>query len=131
LIDGDGAKFADRYLQDPVSGAEKAAQQLKMAVLDAIKDAHLADGDVSIVVRVYANLKDLSRSLRMSYVIDSDDAMRVFAEQFTNSRAEFDFVNVGKGKENADAKIRRKLSLYFRLLPSCQCSWRNLTDLEH
>jgi hypothetical protein len=34
------------------------------------------------------------------------DDMRIFAEKFTNSRAEFDFVNVGRGKENADSKMR-------------------------
>lgn len=34
--------------------------------------------------------------------------MRIFAEYFNKSRAEFDMVDVGSGKENADAKMRSK-----------------------
>ncbi|RYP13542.1 hypothetical protein DL767_010680 [Monosporascus sp. MG133] len=114
LIDGDGAKFADEFLRDPIEGAERAAQKLKQAVRDNLKGTGFGNDDVSIVVRVYANLNDLSKSLRLSRVISSDDEMRLFAERFTNSRADFDFVNVGKGKENADSKIRRLLSHYHK-----------------
>lgn len=42
----------------------------------------------------------------MSGVIDFDDNLRIFAEQFTNTHADGDFINVGKGKENTDSKIR-------------------------
>ncbi|KAI1455033.1 hypothetical protein F4805DRAFT_437214 [Annulohypoxylon moriforme] len=114
LIDGDGAKFADEYLRDPVAGAERAAIKLKQAVRESLRDTGADLEDIPILVRVYANLNDLSRSLRLSRVIDYDDDMRLFAERFTNSRAEFDFVNVGKGKENADSKIRRMLNHYYR-----------------
>ena len=107
LVDGDGAKFADEFLRDPIEGAERAAQKLKQAVRENLKGTNFGHEDVSIVVRVYANLNDLSKSLRLSHVINSDDDMKTFAERFTNSRADFDFVNVGKGKENADSKIRR------------------------
>ncbi|KAI0888006.1 uncharacterized protein GGS22DRAFT_154795 [Annulohypoxylon maeteangense] len=114
LIDGDGAKFADEYLRDPVAGAERAAIKLKQAVRESLRDTGADLEDIPILVRVYANLMDLSKSLRLSRVIDYDDDMRLFAERFTNSRAEFDFVNVGKGKENADSKIRRMLNHYYR-----------------
>ncbi|KAI0022861.1 hypothetical protein F4780DRAFT_769528 [Xylariomycetidae sp. FL0641] len=113
LIDGDGAKFADEYLRDPVNGAEKAAQSLRAAVRDHLRESRIGE-DHPIVCRVYANLNDLSKSLRLSHVIESDDSMRLFAESFTNSRADFDFVNVGKGKENADSKMRRMLSHYHK-----------------
>jgi len=65
--------------------------------------------DLPVLVRVYANLNGLAKSLRLSKVIQYDDDMRVFAETFTNSRWEFDFVNVGHGKENADSKLRSKI----------------------
>lgn len=39
--------------------------------------------------------------------------MTRFAEQFTNSSADFDFVNVGRGKENADMKMRKMVKFYF------------------
>ncbi|KAI0003604.1 hypothetical protein F4779DRAFT_601327 [Xylariaceae sp. FL0662B] len=114
LIDGDGAKFADEFLRDPIAGAERAAMKLKQAVRENLRDGGLGHDDIPILVRVYANLNDLAKSLRMSYIIDYDDEMRLFAEHFTNTRADFDFVNVGKGKENADSKMRRMLSHYHR-----------------
>ncbi|KAI0169023.1 hypothetical protein GGR52DRAFT_574248 [Hypoxylon sp. FL1284] len=118
LIDGDGAKFGDEFLRDPGNGAEKAALRLKQAVRENLRDTGVGQDDIPILVRAYANLNDLSKSLRLSRVIDFDEDMRVFAERFTNSRADFDFVNVGKGKENADSKIRRMLSHYYK---SLQC----------
>ncbi|KAI1801937.1 hypothetical protein F4811DRAFT_563599 [Daldinia bambusicola] len=114
LIDGDGAKFHDQFLRDPESGAERAALQLKHAVREYLRDSGGSQDDIPILVRVYANLNDLSKSLRLSRIIEYDDDMRLFAERFTNSRADFDFVNVGKGKENADSKIRRMLNHYHR-----------------
>jgi hypothetical protein len=106
LIDGDGSKFLDDLLQDPVSGAAEAAQRLKQEIKDYLKDTPLGAVNLPILVRVFANVNDLARSLRLSNVIESADDMRTFAEQFTNSRAEFDFINVGRGKENADSKMR-------------------------
>ncbi|KAI2621980.1 hypothetical protein GGS26DRAFT_568737 [Hypomontagnella submonticulosa] len=114
LIDGDGAKFADEYLRDPSGGAEKVAMKLKQAVRENLRDTGVGQDDIPILVRVYANLNDLSKSLRLSRIIEYDEDMRLFAERFTNSRADFDFVNVGKGKENADSKIRRMLNHYYR-----------------
>ncbi|CZR65771.1 uncharacterized protein PAC_15671 [Phialocephala subalpina] len=87
LVDGDGSK-------------------LKQEIKDYLKDTPLGAVNLPILVRVFANLNDLARSLRLSNVIESADDMRTFAEQFTNSRAEFDFINVGRGKENADSKMR-------------------------
>ncbi len=104
LIDGDGAKFRDEFIRDHEQGAVKAAWRLK----EAVKEANFGH-DMPILVRVYANLNDLAKSLRMSGVIDYDESLRIFAEQFTNTHADCDFINVGKGKENADSKIRREL----------------------
>lgn len=107
LVDGDGAKFRDNLLRDPVHGAVEAAQLLKQQIVDHLrKDTPLGD-DVPIFVRIFANVKGLAKALRISGVINQDEDMHMFAENLTNSRAEFDFVNVGHGKENADSKLRR------------------------
>ncbi|RYC65081.1 hypothetical protein CHU98_g1082 [Xylaria longipes] len=113
LIDGDGAKFRDEFLRDHEQGAARAAWKLK----EAVKEAGFGH-DIPILVRVYANINDLARSLRFSGVIDADDSLRIFAEQFTNTYADCDFINVGKGKENADSKIRRLLDHYYK---NAQC----------
>jgi len=117
LVDGDGAKFLDGLLREPVSGASDAAQRLKQEVNGYLKETPLGAVDIPILVRIFANLNDLARSLRLSKVIESTDNMHIFAEQFTNSRAEFDFVNVGRGKENADSKMRSKFPNYTH--PCC------------
>ncbi|KAI0421515.1 hypothetical protein F5X98DRAFT_328544 [Xylaria grammica] len=109
LIDGDGAKFRDEFLRDPEQGAVKAAWKLK----EAVKGASFGL-DIPILVRVYANINDLAKSLRISGVIDYEENLRTFAEQFTNTHADCDFINVGKGKENADSKIRRLLDHYYK-----------------
>jgi hypothetical protein len=106
LVDGDGAIFCDDLLQEPHRGAPEAALRLKQAVTDYLKDTPLGTDHIPIVVRIFVNLNGLAKSLCSSNVIESEDNMRTFAELFTNSRAEFDFVNVGRGKENADCKMR-------------------------
>ncbi|KAI0514991.1 hypothetical protein F5B22DRAFT_211733 [Xylaria bambusicola] len=113
LVDGDGAKFRDDLLRDHDQGAVKAARKLR----EAVKEANYGH-DMPILVRVYANLNDLAKSLRMSDVIIRDESMHVFAEQFTNTHVDCDFINVGKGKENTDAKIRRLLDHYHK---NAQC----------
>ncbi|KAJ3579365.1 hypothetical protein NPX13_g1204 [Xylaria arbuscula] len=113
LIDGDGAKFRDDFLRDPEQGAVKAARNLR----EAVKQASLGH-DMPILIRVYASLNDLARSLRLSDVIFRDESMHIFAEHFTNTHVDCDFINVGKGKENTDAKIRRLLDHYHK---NAQC----------
>jgi hypothetical protein len=39
--------------------------------------------------------------------------MSEFAESFSRSRAEFDFINVGRGKENADSKMRKMFNFSY------------------
>ncbi|KAI0204538.1 hypothetical protein F4808DRAFT_346188 [Astrocystis sublimbata] len=109
LVDGDGAKFRDEFLRDYEQGAARAARKLKEAVQE------LGFGyDMPILVRVYANINDLARALRYSGIVDTEDSLRHFAEQFTNTHADCDFINVGKGKENGDSKIRRLLDHYHK-----------------
>ncbi|RMJ19481.1 hypothetical protein CDV36_000835 [Fusarium kuroshium] len=111
LIDGDGAKFQDSFLQSPEEGATNAALAIKQHVAEYVADTDLS-GDITIFARVYANVKDLAHSLRLSGIISYEDKFFKFVINFTNARAEFDFVDVGSGKENADSKIRRMLKYY-------------------
>ncbi|KAI0405110.1 hypothetical protein F4802DRAFT_198710 [Xylaria palmicola] len=113
LIDGDGAKFRDEFLRDHEQGAVRAARKLKEAVKGEIISAGFGH-DLPIIVRVYANINDLAKSLRLSGAIDHVDSLHLFSEQFTNTYADYDFINVGKGKENTDSKIRRLLDHYYR-----------------
>ncbi|BDD57585.1 hypothetical protein MAP00_002937 [Monascus purpureus] len=114
LVDGDGAKFLDALLQDPHKGGAEAALRLKQEVRNYLQNTPLGTEDIPIIVRVFANLNALAKALRSANIISSETDMHTFAEQFTISRAEFDFVNVGYGKENADSKMRKMFSHYYK-----------------
>ncbi|KAJ5247328.1 hypothetical protein N7468_002311 [Penicillium chermesinum] len=107
LVDGDGAIFHDDFLSKPREGATDASRKLTQAVRDSLKDERLIDSEnITILVRIFANMNDLARTLHLSRVISGRSDLSTFAEQFTTSRGEYDFINVGPGKENADSKMR-------------------------
>jgi hypothetical protein len=115
LIDGDGAKFTEELLQTQEKGGAEAAFQLKEAVREYVgtTDPELCEDDAPIVVKIWANLGGLTSALHKDGSITARFQMSEFAERFSRSRAEFDFVNVGRGKENADSKMRRMFSFYY------------------
>lgn len=120
LIDGDGAKFADEFFRNinpsyNAPGAAEAAGRLKQNVLDYL-EKHNPELDVRsmpVLVKIFSHMDGLATTLRCDDILPpskdaSRDALRTFVAEFNKSRAEFDFIDVGKGKENADAKIRSK-----------------------
>ncbi|KAJ5727161.1 hypothetical protein N7493_004981 [Penicillium malachiteum] len=112
LVDGDGAIFSRELLENPKVGANEAARRLIQNVKASLRDDGM-DTDVTILVRVFANLNDLGKMLSLTNTIHSRGDLNTFAELFTVSRGEFDFINVGHGKENADSKIRNMLDHYY------------------
>jgi hypothetical protein len=116
LVDGDGAKFLDELLQNQEDGAAQASKRLTKAVRDFLRDSPYSSDDVPILVRIYANLNDLAKTLHKTKVMPFEKDLHHFAEEFTNSRAEFEFINVGPGKENAESKMNSKTFIsYFGL----------------
>lgn len=115
LIDGDGAKFTDELLQAQENGGAVATCRLKEAVRHYLskEQPELSEEDTLIVVKIWANLGGLSNALYNNGSIGARDQLFRFAESFSRSQAEFDFVNVGKGKENADGKMRRMCHFYY------------------
>lgn len=108
LVDGDGAIFHSEFYENPAEGAQKVSVALHQEVRSYLKQMQLDLDDVPILVRIFVNLHGLAGKLRSLNMIGTDKDMRVFAEYFNKSRAEFDMVDVGSGKENADAKMRSK-----------------------
>jgi len=114
LIDGDGAKFTEELLQSQDKGGAEAAFRLNKAVREyvAATDPELCEDDTPVVVKIWANLGGLTNALHKDGSVKTRFQMSEFAEHFSRSRAEFDFINVGRGKENADMKMRRMFSFY-------------------
>jgi hypothetical protein len=106
LVDGDGAIFRDEFLRDPTQGAREAALSLQREVMNYLNDTSLNSDNVTVLVRIFVNLHGLATKMRSLDIIQSENDMRMFAVSFNNSRAEFDLINVGNGKENADSKMR-------------------------
>jgi hypothetical protein len=115
LIDGDGAKFTSELLQARDTGGREAARRLNQAVCHYLKetDPELCLDNASVVVNIWANLGGLAKTLLHDGSIKTTEQMSEFAEGFSRNRAEFDFVNVGRGKENADNKLRRMFNFYY------------------
>lgn len=108
LVDGDGALFRDDLLRRPREGAVEASRRLVQAVKDKIPNGSMDKNNLNIVVRIFVNARDLSRVMAQEGAIGSRDDFTLFMQQFNNSCGDFDFINVGPGKENADFKMRSK-----------------------
>lgn len=85
-----------------------AADELFARVREYVKSLELGDDELEIVVRAFANLKDLRTACLKHGKMIQDSSINLFAQGFNHRRPLFDFLDVGKGKEQADNKIRRK-----------------------
>ncbi|CAH0032404.1 unnamed protein product [Clonostachys rhizophaga] len=118
LIDGDGAIFHEAFLETPAHGAPDACRRLNENIKDHLKSTGGKE-DLPVFARVYADLDNLANAIHQSGIVDSKEKVSRFFEHFTNSRAEFEFINVGFGKENADCKMKKMLD-YYCTDPRCE-----------
>ncbi|KAI1751248.1 hypothetical protein F4782DRAFT_506415 [Xylaria castorea] len=111
LIDGDGYIFGDEFLHMGADGGPRLAQHLNNVVKQSLRKKGLDNCD--IMVRVYANLANLSRILSKHGLATPDKrSLSPFVANFNRSYGLMDFVDAGELKENADFKIRALLNLY-------------------
>ncbi|KAA8618628.1 hypothetical protein TUN199_08273 [Pyrenophora tritici-repentis] len=121
LIDGDGMidQFRDDFIRDAEAGGRRAASFLHEAINDYIaNDCKDIKPPVRIYCRVYANVKGLAEVLVRAGVIQSTKQFEDFVRAFTQSRPDFDFVDVGAGKDRADEKI---IDAFKGFAPIFQC----------
>lgn len=104
LVDGDNAKFRDDLLQSSYGGIE-AAVRLESAIKSNLAYTTLREQNLPILVRVFANVKEPPTSFRSADVTPSETGIQRFAEQFTNSKPEYDFVDVSHEKNGTGTKI--------------------------
>lgn len=98
--------FNNLLLRDGEKGGRQAACLLRDAVKNWVSqfDPHVPN-DYRIVVRMYANVRGLADVLVRAGIIDTPSRFEDFTRGFTRSDTLFDFVDVGSGKDRADAKI--------------------------
>ncbi|KAJ5904016.1 hypothetical protein N7504_006399 [Penicillium tannophilum] len=127
LVDGNGAFFREELLREKDGyGAHEASTRIIHAVRRHMYgSANMAD--ITIVVRVFADLDELSRIMHESR-ITYRYGMSTFAEQFSIARGEFDFVDVGPGKQNAARKMANNLYHFYSNIQCQKIFWVDCHD---
>jgi hypothetical protein len=114
-----------------LEGGVDAAQLLQQQVRGCLSRLENGDADrYRIVVRIYANLKGLSKALALAGGQAGHEARSLapFTSSFTRSQELFDFVDAGDKKDGADFKIKGDTSpLRFRIRLTM---YRNLPSLR-
>ena len=104
--------FNNLFLSDGEKGGRQAAWLLKDAIKKwASQFQPDLPSDYRIVVRIYANVRGLADVLVRAGIIENIYQFEDFTRGFTRSHTLFDFVDVGSGKDRADAKIIDGLKL--------------------
>ncbi|KAI1479191.1 hypothetical protein K445DRAFT_314129 [Daldinia sp. EC12] len=120
IIDGDGAVFRDDWIRKGEDGGAMAAHQLRDDIKKHLKESH-PNVNVEtwhVMVQVVLNLEGLSRKLFCVDLAKSMSELSAFARGFSRAQGLFSFIDVGKGKEQADFKVRETLRL---MVHNLQC----------
>ena len=111
LIDGDGYIFDDDLISSGAEGGQRAAHLLNETVKESLR--HRGLENCSIMVRIYANLSGLSKTLsKVKLAGPEKRSLAPFVANFNRSNELFDFVDAGELKENADYKLRAMFRLF-------------------
>ncbi|KAI6810250.1 hypothetical protein KC340_g17818 [Hortaea werneckii] len=117
LVDGDGYVFNDDFIRRGAEGGQNAAQSLKDNINRSLRWKGLEG--CRIMVRVYANLVGLSKSLAKAGLAGKEKrSLATFAASFTQSNDLFDFVDAGESEESANFKIR---TMFRQSVNNAQC----------
>lgn len=108
LIDGDGCIFHDRLLKMAADGGAEAAHQLLQDIKNVLQDKDV-NPSCTVKVEIYVSLEDLSRKLALVGILNTAGDMNIFVHAFNLAQPLFSIVDVGRGKERADHKIKGTL----------------------
>ncbi|KAF9511040.1 hypothetical protein BS47DRAFT_1331293 [Hydnum rufescens UP504] len=109
LLDGDGCIFSREFVSQGRSGGQRAAAILHRELLSTI-----LDHNVQLYTVVCFNRIGLGDALLANGICTKSD-FEDFIIGFNQSAPLFAMIDVGKGKEAADAKIRDMLKLFAHL----------------
>ncbi|KAH7109286.1 C-x8-C-x5-C-x3-H type zinc finger protein-like protein [Dendryphion nanum] len=117
LIDGDCMLFKDVFVKQGDSGGREAAHMLKRAVTEYLKsELESIDSNSKIIIRVYANIRGLSKAYKDFDILSTQFGMEEFVRGFNMADPLCDFVDAGSGKECSDEKIRENFKSHMASL---------------
>ncbi|KAI1328047.1 C-x8-C-x5-C-x3-H type zinc finger protein-like protein [Xylariaceae sp. FL0255] len=108
LVDGDNLIFREEFLRQGVEGGRRAANELRKAVAE-----HCAP-ETEIVAKIIANLTNLNRLLGRNGCVETEANLPEFVTGFNQSKASFDFLDIGFGKERAESKLKDTAKFHLR-----------------
>lgn len=114
VLDGNENVFTDNLLKQGQQGGRQAAQQFTKGIAQYLsnEDVHLF-GRLSFWITIYFNKSGLLDNL-MAHNKCSAEQFEAFCVGFSQASPRFLMIDVGPGKEVADAKIREYLQTYTR-----------------
>jgi hypothetical protein len=113
LVDGDSMPFLDSFVSRGVDGGIEAGRQLRQALTDHHQTNPLHRGDDKILIYITANLHGLSHAYKKAGVVTDTATIRDFCVGVSQSHSLTSFVDAGRQKEAADAKLRAQVELYY------------------
>lgn len=111
LIDGNGYLFNDELVRDKEEGGMRAARMLNDAIEKYIRESLPQFKDVRVIVRIYADLTNLSKQLAKAKLTGLEKrSLAPFSAAFTRAMHLFDFVDA-LDEEGTKFKIRESFKL--------------------
>lgn len=98
-------------------GGKDAADALFAELQVYMRELTGVPNNMDILVRAFANISGLGRTLVRDGRLHDINHLRAFATGFSNRQVFFDFVDVGSGKERADYKIQGKMYQFCFVVP--------------
>ena len=86
------------------AGGRLAAEELCARTQDYLKELNLSADSTEVVVRIYANVKQLEVDLKSNRTMTMGNSLYPFVHGFNQKKALFDFVDVRGGQELVDKK---------------------------
>jgi len=120
LIDGDGHIFSQELLSKGRGGGRQAAMLLTKGIMTYMhNDDGATTGRSQLWLTIYCNKSGLLETL-VNYHICTAEQFESFVLGFNQASPLFSIVDVGSGKEAADAKIKECLRLFTRFPQTCR-----------
>ena len=102
----DFTQFLNELVKRGSSGGDEAAKLLRKAVFEYLRYDEDFKHDYKIVIRVYANIRGLSKTYAEKGILLNTTAFHEFVLGFNKAHPLCDFIDAGNHKEAADTKLK-------------------------
>lgn len=99
-------KFLNELVKQGIEGGDEAAKRLRKSVFEYLRYDEDFKHDHKIVIKVYANLRGLSKTYAIKSILPHAAAFHDFVLGFNKAHPLCDFIDAGNQKEAADTKLK-------------------------